>query len=73
MLGKIKKVLGIEGVKVECKIFSVDKNLQKISGELKFSDSMINMCQLTPILSLSLQTKVVTINARRYSGSRLSS
>ena len=37
MLGKIKKVLGIEGVKVECKVFSVDTNLKKIDGELKFT------------------------------------
>lgn len=38
MLGKLKKVLGIEGVKVELLLDSpVDKKNQKISGELKFT------------------------------------
>ena len=38
MLGKIKKVLGIEGVKVELILdIPVDKKNQKISGELKFT------------------------------------
>lgn len=38
MLGKLKKVLGIEGVKVELTVDTpVDKKNQKISGELKFT------------------------------------
>lgn len=38
MLGKLKKVLGIEGVKVELIIDTpVDKKNRKISGELKFT------------------------------------
>ena len=38
MLGKLKKVLGIEGVKVELFIDTpVDKKSQTISGELKFT------------------------------------
>ncbi len=38
MLGKLKKVLGIEGVKVELIINKpVDKKSQKIVGELKFT------------------------------------
>ena len=38
MLGKLKKVLGIEGVKVELILSEpVDKKNQKISGELKFT------------------------------------
>ncbi|MDF1696479.1 MAG: sporulation protein [Saprospiraceae bacterium] len=38
MLGKIKKVLGIEGVKVELIVNTpIDKKNQKISGELKFT------------------------------------
>jgi len=38
MLGKLKKVLGIEGIKVELKLDTpVDKKNQKISGELKFT------------------------------------
>jgi len=38
MLGKIKKVLGIEGVKVELTITEpIDKKSQTISGELKFT------------------------------------
>jgi hypothetical protein len=38
MLGKLKKVLGIEGVKVELILDTpVDKKNQKISGELKFT------------------------------------
>ena len=38
MLGKLKKVLGIEGIKVELKLDTpIDKKNQKISGELKFT------------------------------------
>jgi len=38
MLGKIKKVLGIEGVKVQLILDTpVDKKNQKITGELKFT------------------------------------
>ena len=38
MLGKLKKVLGIEGVKVELILNEpVDKKNQKISGEIKFT------------------------------------
>ncbi|MEM9545302.1 MAG: sporulation protein [Bacteroidota bacterium] len=38
MLGKLKKVLGIEGVKVQLILDTpVDKKNQKISGELKFT------------------------------------
>lgn len=38
MLGKLKKVLGIEGVKLELVLDTpVDKKNQKISGELKFT------------------------------------
>ena len=38
MLGKLKKVLGIEGVKVELILDTpIDKKIQKISGELKFT------------------------------------
>lgn len=38
MLGKIKKVLGIEGVKVELILSTpVDKKSQTISGDLKFT------------------------------------
>lgn len=38
MLGKLKKVLGIEGVKVQLVLDTpVDKKNQKISGELKFT------------------------------------
>ncbi len=38
MLGKLKKVLGIEGVKVQLMLDTpIDKKNQKISGELKFT------------------------------------
>ena len=53
MLGKLKKVLGIEGVKVELLVDTpIDKKKKEISGDLRFTtktDGKINKINITLI------------------------